>query len=248
MKAITVCVEYDDLLKVLLPRNARHFEQALVVTSPTDLATQMLVLQSKKEGLPVNCYVTNAFYRDGAAFNKGLAIEEGFDRIGRDGWLVVMDADILLPESFDVSDCLPSNLYCPRRRQCDDVTAWNPEDSDWSRYKLLKEQEHAGFFQLFHASDPVLATRPWYGTDWRHAGGCDSDFQAKWAAEHKRWLPFEVLHLGPHGTNWLGRVSPRLDGTLPAESAARQDAMQRMYGDRRKHGFSRERLRAFPTS
>ncbi len=43
VKGIVVCVEYDDLLTITLPRNARHLTEIVVVTSPTDLRTQQVV-------------------------------------------------------------------------------------------------------------------------------------------------------------------------------------------------------------
>lgn len=244
MRAITVCIEYDDLLAITLPRNVRHFKSVLVVTSFADRATVALV--DRTPGAEV--YRTDAFYRDGAAFNKGVAIESGlrvFNPIGHTGarsWLCVLDADCLLPEDADFSGLVPGNLYCPRRRMLYKPQEWSPE-LDWSELPRKRDVEHAGYCQVFHAADPVLRERPWYPTGWRHAGGCDSDFQAKWPKGNRLWLDWECLHLGGSMQNWCGRQTPRLDGQVPLGAEARKEAMRRLHADRRETGgFERERL------
>jgi len=214
MKGIVVSVEYGDLLAETLPHVP--FEKVLVVTSHEDEET---VKVAKRNGAEV--FQTNAFYRDGAMFNKGLALEEGFDVLGRDGWIVVFDADIIMPEKMDLTGIKPSCLYSPRRRTCHNVSDWKRQE-DWSQFPLVRDQEHAGYFQLFNASDPALMAKPWYGVEWRHAGGCDSEFNQKWPIQHKHWLPFEVLHLGPDGQNWCGRATKRLDGTMPKDAHNRK--------------------------
>ena len=237
MKSIVVCVEFDDLLAITLPRNARHFERVLVVTSPADEATQHVV-SAVPNG---EVYATDAFYRQGAAFNKGLALEQGFDVLGREGWLLVWDADIVMPDRMELADVEIGNLYSPHRRMCRNPGEYHGQ-TDWTRWPIQGDREHAGYFQLFHAADPLLGDRPWYGIDWKHAGGCDSDFQARWPAHKRRRLPFEVLHLGVEHVNWHGRCQPRLDGSLPPDAQARRKAQRRMYRERRRHGFRQEKI------
>ena len=107
MRGIVVSVEYDDLLAITLARNARHFERILVVTSPADEATQDVAARVPN----AEVHTTDAFYRNGAAFNKGLALEEGFERIGREGWLLAWDADIVMPQRMDLAGIEIGNLY-----------------------------------------------------------------------------------------------------------------------------------------
>lgn len=238
IKGITVSVEYDDYLAVTLPRALRHFDSVLVVTSPSDERTQRLVEQYEPNALS---YVTDAFYRNGATFNKGLAIEEGFDVLGREGWITVWDADIVIPRKIDLSGLTKGFLHSPRRRVCGNPREWKGGEV-FTRWPLFADQEHAGYFQLFHADDPVLQRRPWYGVNWRHAGGCDSDFQELWPPTRKRWLPFEVLHLGPVGMNWHGRAGQRLDG-IPIPEAPRRAALHRQVArDRSRFGYRHEKL------
>lgn len=229
-RAIVVSVGYGDLLAVTLPRNAQHCQRVLVVTSPADEETARVVAAVPNAEL----FVTDVFYAQGAAFNKGAAMEAGLDALGRSGQMLIWDADILFPALLPLSDIQPGYLYTPHRRMLYDPRLWQP-DLDWSQCPLTDEKEFPGYFQLFHASDPVLQTRrPWYSVNWKHAGGCDSDFQSLWPGDRKKRPPFEVLHLGEDGQNWHGRATLRIDGTLPPNAQTHAEAQQRMLQARRQ--------------
>jgi len=240
MRAITVSVDYADLLEITLPRNAHHFDQVVVVTAPGDEAT-LRVVKGVSNAVP---FVTDAFYRRGAAFNKGLALEEGFDHLGRSGWLCIFDADTLLPPSFTSEGLELGYIHAPRRRMVvepsqslDAITGY-----DWRGFEKVNDGEPAGYCQIFHANDPHLERRPWYGVDWQHAGGCDSDFNQHWPRTCWRWLSWECLHLGPHGQNWNGRATLRLDGTWPEQAEARAQRQREMLRRRGTEGVTREKL------
>lgn len=230
MKVVTVCVDYSDFLSLTLPRNARHFDLVVVVSTPQDHATAAVVRSVPNALL----YTTGAFYEGGAAFNKGAALESAFDLLGRGdglGWFAVIDADTAMPERIDWPELNPQCLYSPLRRMMVDLPSPPalPPDGEWSRWPLHPQRrEWAGFFQLAHADAVPLLPRPWYPTDWRHAGGCDSEFQAKWPQGRKVRLPFEVLHLGPAGVNWMGRSSPGADGILPEGATERVAELRRL--------------------
>jgi len=234
-KVLIVCVEYDDLLSLTLPRTRQHFENVTIITSHADRKTKRVAL---KYGADV--IVTNAFYENGCPFNKGAAMEQGFDTVGRDGWILILDADIVLPVDLTLDNLDTTCLYTPHRRMLRDP--WHFFDGlDWSEMPIAPDGEHAGFFQLFNASTPFLRQKPWY-TSWKHAGGCDSDFQARFPPAKKIWLPFTVLHLGEDGRNWCGRVSPRLDGSVPENAAERNKQLAWFMSQRPLHGYSHERL------
>jgi hypothetical protein len=234
MKAVTVCVNYDDLLSIALSANVRHFEKTLIVSSPDDAATHDLV-----NSLPgVELFITDAFYRNGARFNKGAALEESFDVLGRDGWILVWDADIVLPEVLpvDESQLNPEWLYgCHRRIMADPCDWFKDPPPAWDSYPRRKEFELAGYFHLFHASASSLK-RPWYGIDWMHAGGCDSVFQEQFPADKKIRLDFDALHLGEPDVNWLGRATKRTDGTVPDNAEELRSKLHQMLKTRRKFG------------
>lgn len=234
MNALIVCANYDDFLAITLPCNRRHFDRILVVTTPQDHATQLLAdsqdntfchttdvfgripLGIKPLPLPIGYQALKAAMvaRTGGqvVFNKGAAIEEGLDVLGRSGWICLLDADVILPE-IDLAglEWEPGCLYGPYRRLCETAEKFR-KLADWSRlpYGPEKDQfpnEFAGYCQIFDSAAPHLK-RPWYACDWP-AEGPDSEFWWHWPAEKRRRPKFEVLHLGPLRVNWRGRVSPR---------------------------------------
>jgi hypothetical protein len=233
VRGIVVCVNYDDLLSITLPRNLRHLRECLVVTSPDDVRTQELVRTTPGARL----HVTDAFSRHGATFNKGLALEEGFDVLGREGWILIWDADILLPDRLPLDRLKFGSLHGARRRMLEDPARWHP-GFNWAEAKPAPDAGMIGFFQLFHAADPALENvRPWYEVTFAHAGGGDAYFIEHWRRRRATMtvFPLEVLHLGPKDSNWFGRATPRLDGGEPVTSRDTMDAFVVRNGWHRHH-------------
>jgi len=233
VRGIVVSVQFDDLLAVTLHRNICHLEECLVVTSPQDLRTQELV-----KTIPhARCYVTDAFYRSGAAFNKGCALQEGLTELGQSGWILIWDADILFPNPMNLPKLEIGKLYSPRRRILSDPTRWH-HGFDWELAVPSHDKAFQGYFQLFHADDPVLTNKLWYSPMFNHAGGADGLFQSKWKEQDKIRPLFDVLHLGPRDRDWHGRISPRLDGELIEGAEERQVQMQAFHDYK---GWNKER-------
>lgn len=231
LRAILVSVDYTDLLAVTLPHNRHHFKEVYVVTSTAD-AKNVEPVASRQGATMI---ATDRFYANGATFNKWAAMEWGLDLMGRFGWICLMDADVLWPRVVDLRRHLRKGfLFGPRRRIADPVPNPVPlEEDQWRRFPLHRqEREVAGYSQIFHAEDPVLGLSPWHETDWRHAGGADSFFQAKWPPDRKVRPPFEVLHLGPPGVNWYGRATDRLDGTVPAGADEKKARIKEIWRQR----------------
>lgn len=234
-KSLVVCVEFDDFLAITLPRNNRHFEQTLVITSICDIDTQRLALENACQ-----VFITDVFYENEAVFNKGAAIEKGLDILGRDGWLCLWDADIVMPSTIEF-DKDPACLYTALRRTLD-----NPADfSDalvWNHVPITgHEDEFPGYFQLFNAQ--AAGPKPWFEVNWKHAGGYDGNFQNKFSKKNLCRPPFNVLHLGPSvdmvskfhlrvGDNWCGRTTPRLDGK-PLADQSRKSILQSVIDHRK---------------
>jgi hypothetical protein len=240
MRAFVVSVDYAQELAVSLPRNARHFEEVWVVSSPGDLETQRVAL-----GHGARLFLTDAFTRGGAELNKFLALEECLDAAGRRGWLCLLDADTLWPSAVPDYPREAGYLYTPRRRMFTDLSRPVPEEKDWWRLPLHPvEHEWSGYSQVFHAGDEHLGPPPWHDVRIRHAGTGDSLFQMRWPAVRKVRPPFEVLHLGEAGVNWLGRASVRPDGTVPEGAGERRAALREMIRRRRPgpDRFKHERL------
>jgi len=194
ISAVTVCVDYSDLLAKSIEVRRNTLDHFLVVTSYEDEKTIRLCGE-----FGIDYHPTDAFYRNGASFNKYLAMVEAIEaRKIQDGfwsdWNLFLDADIVLPADWrKITEPLikHGNLY-----GCKRVTE--------SGIKMQYE-ELAGFFQLFHTSDPNVQREPLLETNWRHAGGGDSEFQMRWKAHQQHWLPFHVEHLGETGQNWWGK-------------------------------------------
>ncbi len=221
-KIITTCVNRAQYLRHTLPTWRLHSDNILVVTTFGDYDTHQVALDND-----VQLFHTDAFFfdgtqkkyvYDGTVFNKSRALEYGFDALGRDGWMLILDADIVLPKSthggginpgcgwlgtlFYSSMFDPACLYSPWRRvhslfdpDKDEV----PSEADWKNFDIcsadVKYDEYAGYFQLFHAD---AQTPPWYNpTKYKTAGGCDTEFWTRWKKDRRvRITDFEVLHLG----------------------------------------------------
>ncbi len=229
MRAVLVAVDFADILAVTLPYNRHHFDEVMVVTTPTDTAVHEVADQSN-----ARVFTTNAFYDDDAVFNKWKALEQGLDVFGRNGWLCLMDADVLWPKQLPEFERSIGTLYTPRRRMMKEIVLPIPSEQKWLDYPQHPQQvEWAGYSQIFHCDDPHLGASPWHETNWRHAGGADSFFQFKWPNDCKVRPPFEVLHLGEAGRNWCGRAVDYLDGTTPEGASDKKRQVQGFIRSRR---------------
>lgn len=98
LHALTVCVHYADYLWEVLS-NHHHFEDCTVVTCRDDQQTKDLcaaaglrVIESDYAGPSGACF--------DSAFAKAPLINEGLQQLPQDGWVVILDADLLLPRNF----------------------------------------------------------------------------------------------------------------------------------------------------
>jgi hypothetical protein len=239
-KAIIVSVDYSDYLSITLSYNIHHFSDIVIVTTAEDTESQEVAKANN-----CNVHVSNSFYENGAVFNKWKPLEEGLDVLGRDGWLCIMDADVLWPNVVDLTNLTEGYLYTPFRRMFTNMNIPIPKEPYWysfPRHHVTKD--FSGYTQVFHASDPVLHQGYWHQTNWKHAGGADTFFQAKWSPDRKVRPNFEVLHLGDAGRNWCGRVTDYLDGTTPDASKERQDSLNRFMQGRRQASNRADKFKA----
>lgn len=203
IRGITVAVGswYARTLSICLARNMRHLTECLVVTKPGDPCVDVA------RSVPgVRVFETDVFTRGGARFNKGWAMELGFSELGRDGWICVLDADVILPDHLPLERLRPDALHGAKRRVLEDVDRWSP-GLDWQTCMPLRDGGPIGFLQIFNADAPAIRdVRPWYGVNFPHAGGGDAFLldRFKQARAPIVMLPTYVLHLGPVDTNWFG--------------------------------------------
>lgn len=229
-RTILISVEYGDILNLTLPYNMPFFSEVMVVTTSIDHET---IDVAQRCGAQV--HTTDAFYRRRAIFNKFAALEEGLDVFGRHGWMLIMDADIVIPQRRHEFAPQIGQIYIPRRRILARIPRKIPEERTWRTLKCpMLNEEFAGYFQLFHADDPVIGPAPWHKTDWTWAGGPDSFMHAKWDLRNKIRPPFDVLHLGEPFRNWAGRVTNRIDGTRHPDAIKRRGIHQSLLNARRE--------------
>jgi glycosyltransferase involved in cell wall biosynthesis len=192
VSGLVVCVDYGDYLEQTLPAWAADLDRLVVVTAAGDRATLAACAR-----FGVRAHVTDAFYRFGAAFNKGGALDEGLAALDAPEWVLLFDADIAAPEGWraklDLAALSPGHLYTATRQDAHGEIVNDPQ-----RFEL------PGYFLLFHARDPVAQDRPLFG-DWHNASGYDTVFSRRWRQEMWRRLPFVVTHLGETRRHWCGR-------------------------------------------
>lgn len=193
---------WSDILAVTLLYNRHHFESILVVTSVEDVATREVV---KSIG-NASVFTTDLFRTREGKFDKWSALEAGLDFMGREGWLCVMDCDVLWLKDINYNFS-GGYIYSPLRRMFEEFgEPYNtpPHEDYWKNYPLhpihYNWPSHlSGYTQIFHADDPVLKDRPWFPTT-GHAGGSDTAFMLRWSQAKRIRPPWEVLHLGESGT------------------------------------------------
>lgn len=230
-RAILVCVNYADTLRVTLPINRPMFQSIRVVTHPDDAATIAVA-----EEFGADILLTEIFYARGALFNKFAALELGLESMSRHGWMAVIDADIVFPNTMKPWTKKIGELYTPRRRMLPRIPM-SPEQVPpvrrWRQFRYrLPNEPFDGYCQIFHASDRVLAQKPWYQTHWKWCAGPDTFFHQRWPEHQKIRPPFEVLHLGEPVINWAGRASDYADGTKPERSEELKAMVRGMLRDR----------------
>ncbi len=228
---VTVCVNYLDLLRVSMHHNvsAAAFDDYVVVTSQNDIAT-INWAQSQPHVTPV---YTDAFYRNGATFNKGLALAEGLNAlrsICTPEWVCAMDADtFVLPDWRAQIVGTPEN---PPKVQLDKEWLYGAERvlvPTWQEYERLWTDDLGtfespkgfafGWLQLFHWQSQAFQSRIAAGEMYPSGRDCteiDWKFHLPWGSLEPGYesakgriakLPFKVINLGPHGANHTGRRS-----------------------------------------
>src|SRR5438067_715453 len=233
LEAVTAWVGFDDVLDVALAHNHPHLDTMIVVASHSDRATQKV---ARKHG--AICVQTDLFKKNGRGFNKGAAINVGFDRFQYHGWRLHLDADILLPDNFRRVLFNHTHLDTNSIHGADRVDVIGLDELQTLKTRLNTEPQHSwscfldpahnrplspryidplrgyvpiGFFQLWHAS-----THKPYPYSLGTAAHDDVMFAALWPHSHRRHLPTVVCyHLCARqpslGENWDGkRKQPRI--------------------------------------
>lgn len=234
IEAVIVCKNYSDFLAYTMPENLQHLDRLVVVTHPDDKATQALC---NKYG--VDCLETEVMHDEQDPFNKGRAINLGISHLRHEGWILHLDADIVLPHRFRTmlryAKLDPKNIY-----GCDRLNSLSFENWIKNKHKTVPQhlwrclvtpqtefplgsrllhQEYGwlpiGFFQLHHSS--LKRRYPIMSGSAEHS---DVLFSVQWERRDRILLPeFFVYHLesgtNKMGANWNGRKTPQFGNLSP---------------------------------
>jgi hypothetical protein len=197
--ATTVCVNYHDILKHMLP-NSKFFSKWYIVTSPEDKNTTALIKDSRLKNIEILLYPD--FYKK-AKFNKGGAVrfaQKYIEKEHKSCNLLLLDADICLPDNF--TSKLPDKLeldtlYGVSGR----FDYWTLDDykNKKNPHSYLHGHNCVGFFQLYKESSKYIYKNS------QNCSKCDSEFIKLF--KKKVNLKLSVSHLGKDEINWNGRIN-----------------------------------------
>lgn len=225
LEAVTVCYNYSDFLEHTLPENLQHVDRMVVVTHPSDQKTKDLC-----QRYGVDCIETEVFHDGGDKLNKGRAINLGLSHLKHDGWLLHLDADILLPHRFRNmvahAGIQEGNIYGADRLNCKSYDHWEKHKHKISpqhqwRYMVTPPEEFPIGSRLLHQEYgycPIGYFQLWHSRDKRrypiHTGSAEhSDvlFAVQWSRNQRLLLPelfcFHLESERGFGMNWQGRKS-----------------------------------------
>jgi len=195
--ALTVCVNYDDILKHLIEQNSKFFLKWFIVTSPEDTKTIELIESFGKENIEILIY--NGFYKKQLKFNKGGAIFFGqthIETIYSSANILLLDSDIYLPDNFfsTLPDTLAEDtLYSTNHRF--DYSSIDDFINDTNPKRV--ETDFWGFFQLYKMDEKYMYSESF------NCSSCDYVFKYKF--QSKINLDICLKHLGVAACNWDGR-------------------------------------------
>jgi len=211
---VVVCVDYSDFFKHSLDSAQGLFEKIFVITNTKDKATEDLC---KKYDF-VELIKTDIFYKNGAQFDKGSAINLGLSRIPTKSisdWCLIFDADIVFPKHLrqylsnkplDTTVLFGAKRYFCRTN--DDFGTYLKQGRDISKLSEVYNPGNTpiGYFQLFNVKN---LSKPNVKYPEGHIDASSSDLQfSKLFATRTTLRHISVIHLGDDGKNWKGRVTP----------------------------------------
>lgn len=232
LEAVVVCLNYADFLAESLPMNLSHIDRLVVVTGHEDHATREVCRKWS-----VECVLTDVFTEKGETFNKGSAINIGIGTLRQQGWIMQLDADIVLPVNFrgmlDKSALQRDCIYGAERMNVVGYDQWHRIKDKWFtdpqfayRYIVNSPSDLAvganvvhkqygytpiGFFQLWH-SEYMHRYELRYPETEGSAENMDVQWALRWPRAKRLLLPtFRVFHLESEtarmGANWSGRTT-----------------------------------------
>lgn len=226
LEAVIVCDRYHDFLRNTLPHNKYLFDKLVVVTSFEDKETQRVC-----EFNHVQCIRTDVMESRKDHFRKGMGINIGLAALDGDGWVVHLDADILLPPQTRIllerAALDPAMIFGIDRFIIKGVRAWHRFNEDLPLQHECDAYVHLnafplgtrvmsaaaggyipiGFFQLWN---PQVSGVTRYPEGHTTAGREDMLLAKGWPRSKRGFIPEIVgYHLesddSQMSSNWSGR-------------------------------------------
>lgn len=229
-EAVIVCDKYADFLTHTLPHNKPLFDKLVVVTSFEDAATRKVC-----EFWNVECLPTDSLKSRHGDFCKGAGIDEGLATLEKDGWVIHLDSDIVLPPLtrtlLDRANLDGRGIYGVDRFMVKGRAAWDSHlnspnliHEDWTWVHVGKQDfpvgtrlmiypafgyAPIGFFQMWCPSVSGIKDYPTAHTT---AARTDVLHALRWPRPMRHLIPEIVAyHLesddSTHSANWGGRTT-----------------------------------------
>jgi len=199
--AITVSVNYSDLLDIIIPENYKFFKKWYIITEQTDSNTLAIINKYNYSNIELVFY---NFKNNNKIFDKGGGIKYVQSEFIKDNDLVILlDSDIILPHNFnEIVNTIPINLntlYGAKGRY-DYYTMEHLSNNIIDNKENNDSVFIIGYFQLYIHSSHILYSNS------ENCAICDLEFNHYFAKKiHIDNL--YVKHLGKGGINWNGRKS-----------------------------------------
>jgi hypothetical protein len=189
---ITVSVNYDNLLDIILPQNYKFFKTWYIVTQENDTKTLDVINKYNFDNVKVLFF---DFYKN-ALFNKGGGIKYAQTFIPDNEVVLIIDSDIYIPDDLIQIINYPfenNTLYSCKRNDYYNYDNFINNIPD-SSYPI----DFMGFFQLY------VHNKMYSYNDSENCRVCDSHFADKFPLK----LLFNnifIKHLGKDNQNHFGR-------------------------------------------
>jgi hypothetical protein len=189
---ITVSVNYDNLLDIILPNNYKFFKKWYIVTDKNDIKTIEVINKYNFENVEILFFD----FKKNSTFNKGGGINYALNMINENEDVLLLDSDIFITDYF--------MNFINYKYEYD--TLYSFTRYDYYTYSNFKNEIHnsiypinfMGFFQLFKNNKKYSYENSMNCRD------CDFIFHNKFP--NKLLLEGKVVkHLGKDNVNHFGR-------------------------------------------
>jgi hypothetical protein len=210
LDVIMVCVNYWDYLRHTLPYANKRGRVTVASDSDRDVDCAL--------------HVTVTDWGGPHQFAKSNGINAALQAADPQGWVLLTDADMVLPANIETDTLDPRCLYGCARRICASYAEWVKYQQSpsivatWPLQNNGRVMRHkaakAGYFQLFHAA--AMGEHPWYPHH-HTAGRSDARFARRFGG-NRRFIDWPVgshpielkseYQRGVWGRDWKGRQTP----------------------------------------